>query len=314
MKIGIVSMFSNELVLAQKFCEQGVKFADVFLVAQHRSVDGSSLVVADYAQPELVLESGYPQAEVMTRLVDRAFAMGCDFVLPLDFDEFLPFENRTELEEHLDLFQGSSHSVFWQNLASELIGESTNLLGIMLRAHEKSEYPKSIVSRKDFVEQGVSISQGNHYILGGNGRPIVTRVASWPLLHIPVQGAWHLAQKKLVGGANLVASRSLRRGSIHWLDGVLHVSTDSQHLRNVAFDYGSSQCLPETHFPVTVSNPLVRLSGEIGDERLGALRSLSHYLPELVQSFSKGRSYIQAEVSYQKLLVALSSIKQKLIG
>jgi hypothetical protein len=71
-KIGIVSMFSNELVLAQKFCEQGVKFADVFLVAQHRSVDGSSLVVADYAQPELVLESGHPQAEVMTRLVDRA--------------------------------------------------------------------------------------------------------------------------------------------------------------------------------------------------------------------------------------------------
>ena len=101
---------------------------------------------------------------------------------------------------------------------------------------------------------------------------------------------------------------------MHWLDGVLHVSTDSQHLRNVAFDYGSPQCLPDTHSPISVSNPLVRLSGEIGDERIGALRSITHYLPELVQSFSKGRSYIQAEASYRKLLVSLSSIKQKLIG
>jgi hypothetical protein len=312
MRIGIVSMFANELVLAQKFCEQGIKFADVFLVAQHRSVDGSSAVVGAYTQPELIDQNGYPQAEVMTRLVNRAFSMGCEYVLPLDFDEFLPFESRDELEEQLDLMSGLSHRVYWKNLAPEIMGEETDLLGIVHSAHDRASYPKSIVSRRDFYGQGLSVSQGNHYILGGDGRPVDSQAAQWPLLHIPVQGAWHLAQKKLVGGSNIVASKSLRRGAMHWLDGALSVMTEREALRGLAFDYGDTQCSPGTHAPATVPNPLVRLSGDIGDEKLAALRSISHYLPEIVDSFSRGQSYIKSEVAYQKLMVTLSSIKQRL--
>lgn len=95
-KIAVISMVKNESDIIEHFVRHCLSFADIVLVMDHDSCDGTSEILSNLQGEDdrLVIEQcntmGYTQSEVMTSLMKKAaLEYGANIIIPLDADEFL---------------------------------------------------------------------------------------------------------------------------------------------------------------------------------------------------------------------------------
>jgi hypothetical protein len=97
----------NESPILDPFLDQISAFFDSAIILDHGSTDDSRAKVSARFDSKIELfqlkASGYPQAEVASLFAHRIFDRDSpDFLFFLDCDEFLPFQDRRELETFLD--------------------------------------------------------------------------------------------------------------------------------------------------------------------------------------------------------------------
>lgn len=241
----LVSMFANEEHIAPHFVQQANKFFDFCLFARHRSADSTSTILSEAGYGiEIDLKSnGYPQAETMSELMKLAFDRGADLVAPLDFDEFLPFGSRADLEEYIATVN-SSDAIYchWQNLFSAEFHLPLDQRTFW-SAHERAEIRKIIVLRSAWEkDRDLALVQGNHAISSSANLSSVT--APWTLLHVPINSQWQFAQKVFRGNAVAKRQQKVDRdfSGAHWMRASMNPFPAIKDLERLAFDYGEIEC------------------------------------------------------------------------
>jgi hypothetical protein len=202
-------MFANEAAIAPCFLDQAKEFSDVLLLTAHNSFDRTQEVVETRMKSSsIVLEtnsdSRHVQSEIMTRQMRRAFAdFGADVVIPLDFDEFMPFEKRSELELFLSSLHCDVLEWNWQNLVPKALGNPRFFSSGFFSLHRRGRFRKVIVMRSAYLQdQSLGLFQGSHHVV--THQTLRTYVESkLQLFHIPIHGALHYKQKIILGAARV---------------------------------------------------------------------------------------------------------------
>jgi hypothetical protein len=214
-------MFANEDAIAEAWCDQVNEFADeVILMAHNTNKTTHALVVNGLgakASVTLANEPGYMQSKYMNKLMWQAFGSGADWVLPLDFDEFLPFRDRKALCEYLD--ENSNFDLIhlpWRNLALKDIS-NPKIAGNVKYAHTTSKYNKVIINRRILNKSSkFEISQGNHMVIS-DWEFTKKFEKSRNLFHLPIQSKIQFEQKVTVGSIRIMESNLGAFGG-HWID------------------------------------------------------------------------------------------------
>jgi hypothetical protein len=195
-------------------------------------------------------------------LLHEAFESGADVVVPLDFDEFLPFANRSLFENHLIKYRNIDVLEFsWRNIIPRNLGDPDMFSKKFDYGHEKSSFSKVVVFKSVFEKNiAVNLSQGSHALLA---KDIVKELSSHQLFHIPIHSGEHFAQKIIVGAAVIKEGNLVDEG-IHWTNYSRTPTYSESKLQLLAFDYGEKICEShkfqelEFHFPYiksVYSNP-----------------------------------------------------------
>ena len=219
-KIAAITMVKNEADIIESFARHTLTFADILLVADHKSTDDTRNILTklqDEGLPlkiETVTTDGHIQSEVMTKLMRRAIAEeSADIIVALDADEFLLHEKggSTLLRQTLqELATDKVYYVRWFNCDLVKPEECSEkyLLSRPCRIDKKEKLlPKVIVGATIAQEKRLCILQGNHYAepekdFAEKGKFYVNDVAATKLpdvyyAHFPCRSKAQLASKSL---------------------------------------------------------------------------------------------------------------------
>jgi hypothetical protein len=221
MRIAIISMFANEAAIAPAFLDQANEFADALLMTAHNSFDATQEIVqARRNRQDIVLAENYNpqyvQSQIMTDQMQRAFLdHGADVVVPLDFDEYLPFDSRQSFEHFLSSLQCDIVELKWRNLAPSDLGNPNLFSSGFYFRHNSGRFKKVIVMRSAFLKDGeIRLSQGSHHVVTAQ-RLTLHQEKIHKLLHIPIHGRFHYRQKMLLGAARIWLGNHGALGG-HW--------------------------------------------------------------------------------------------------
>jgi hypothetical protein len=243
-KIALVSMHANEFPVSQAFFAQAQLLFDFGFIISHNSYDRTVSNLPGNCEQIFNESAGYQQSSIISEFAKKALIdKGADVVIPLDFDEFLPFKTKAELEEYLLNVpkEYDCIKINWRNLVPSDFSNKDMFRRDFYYAHEKSQVSKIIVF-KDIIKThpNFQISQGSHTVF--SERIIRFYIENkFRLLHIPIQGPFQFAQKVLLG-ASVVAEGQLEDQGDHWVRHSLEPFQTSENLKNIAFDYGDSPC------------------------------------------------------------------------
>lgn len=204
MRIAAVTMIRDERDILPSFLGYNQQFIDVFFIADHGSIDGSSELLAASASLEhpgaldvrlfRFVCRQYFQREVCRGLADRAFADGADWVLFLDADEFLLFDDRAALETRLEQATGGVAAFDWLNLIpTEMTTGSTFVLGQQFRRPPliRTSPIRKIALSRAFMRQFpfYRLKEGNHGVELAPDHRTSTGEHVGRLAHVPVRSA-----------------------------------------------------------------------------------------------------------------------------
>ncbi len=240
-------MFANELPISDAFLDQVDEFADSSFFVAHNSNDGTLEQIRSRANSKIYdvkiqTESGYSQSRIMTSLMQQAFRNGADVVIPLDFDEFIPFDSRDALIDFLSIKNIDVLYWYWRNVWPSEFGNTEMFRQNFFYSHKKSNFTKSIIFKSAFMKDPeVRLSQGSHQVMSD-----LDLIQNWnnnhQLIHIPIHGYFHYTQKILTGAAR-VYSANLGPFGGHW---DLHAqridSLDSNRMRKLGRCYPEVNC------------------------------------------------------------------------
>ena len=223
-KIAVVSMVKNEADVIESFVRHALTFAEVLLVADHRSTDGTADILAKLAAEGLpvVLERlsmvEQAQAEVVTSLMRRAFCeWQADFVLPLDADEFLLADDgQLDLRAAFGRLDTSRvYSLAWIRyaLAAPEQGKAQFLLARpCVREAQAETLRKVLIGREAAAVTQLTVSQGSHVaVVAGEAGPlalVAEPLMGMHLAHFPWRSAAQAASKAACGWLANVAKYS----------------------------------------------------------------------------------------------------------
>ena len=131
-RVAIVTMVRDELDVLPSFLTHHLQIVDRIHIVDHRSVDGtreylervSSLPeYADRLAAYFYDHAAHNQVAVVNAIMRRAFAESCDWVLPIDGDEFLPVSSPGELRDLLAGAESPVARLDWVNLMPKVIGD-----------------------------------------------------------------------------------------------------------------------------------------------------------------------------------------------
>lgn len=234
MQIAVISMVRNEADIIESFVRHAASFADKLYIVDHASTDGTYEILQQLATEGLPLsvqqfsESEQAQAEVMTDLMEQAFAAGGDFVLPLDADEFLLPDGGQDMawcrEALLSVCKPAEiYQLPWvtHQTAEEYRGQQFILAMDSLRESQPEELGKLLLGREAWEKTGFRLSQGNHHALlpGESG---LQRLKPLPLngvhlAHYSWRSSAQAASKAAVGWLANVAKYSRQTNlANHW--------------------------------------------------------------------------------------------------
>ena len=249
MQIAVISMVRNEADIIESFVRHAASLADKIYIVEHASTDETAVILKKLAAEGLSLEvrqyagAAQTQAEIMTDLMQTAFAAGADFVLPLDADEFLLPDGEQDMgwcrEALLSVCTPAAvYQLPWVTYQTreEYHGQQFILAQESQRESQPEELGKLLLGREAWEKTGFRLSQGNHHALlpAENG---VQRLAPLPLTgvhlaHFPWRSSNQAASKAAVGWLANVAKYSRQTNlANHWRQGFYRLLAGEKMIR-----------------------------------------------------------------------------------
>lgn len=249
MQIAVISMVRNEADIIESFVRHAASFADKLYIADHASTDGTYDILRQLAAEGLPLSvqqfdgSAQAQAEVMTNLMEQAFASEFDFVLPLDADEFLLSDGGQDMAWCREaLFSVCRPADIYQlpwvtyQTAEEYHGQQFILAMESQRESWPEELGKLLLGREAWEKTGFRLSQGNHHALlpatDGLQRLKPLPLNGVHLAHFPWRSSDQAASKAAVGWLANVAKYSRQTNlANHWRKGFYRLLAGEKMVR-----------------------------------------------------------------------------------
>ncbi|MEM9043699.1 MAG: class I SAM-dependent methyltransferase [Pseudomonadota bacterium] len=250
-RLAVVAMARDEEARAHEIMRHFTALFDAVVVIDHLSQDATGEIIAGYdgsngCDVTLVRseEAGYLQSEYMSQtcsvLIDAELF---DWIFFVDFDEFLPFMNRSELNQTLvhvadeDVINFSWINCLPDDLSATRFCGSTATISAQF-----SEYEKVAVNARRLKGRKIKIEQGNHTVLLDDAEKAVSGQRAAGLYHFPVSDPEKLAQKleRGVRAYEDLASRDESQGR-HWRelqDNLDRLKNDHAFLQKVTLNYG----------------------------------------------------------------------------
>ena len=176
-KIVAIAMVKNEMDIIESFARHTLGFADLLIVADHKSTDRTREILEALQEEELpvliedVAAARHAQAETMTRLLWLAAdTHQADLVVLLDADEFLLPTDEASVRDVLEtLAIDDVCSLRWQRYlpqSDDGIPAGVFALSVPLLRAKEPEQGQKIIVRGDVVRRDhPGIAEGNHMIL-----------------------------------------------------------------------------------------------------------------------------------------------------
>lgn len=249
MQIAVISMVRNEADIIESFVRHAASFADKLYIADHASIDGTYDILRQLAAEGLPLSvqqfdgSAQAQAEVMTNLMEQAFASEFDFVLPFDADEFLLPDGGQDMawcrEALLSVCRPADiYQLPWvtYQTAEEYHGQQFILAMKSQRESRPEELGKLLLGREAWEKMGFRLSQGNHHALlpatDGLQRLKPLPLNGVHLAHFPWRSSDQAASKAAVGWLANVAKYSRQTNlANHWRKGFYRLLAGEKMVR-----------------------------------------------------------------------------------
>jgi hypothetical protein len=306
-KICGISMLSNEISIAPAFISHAKFFFDMRSFAVHNGTDGTfEELDKNFPGEVLPLEiDGHPQSSVMTKLMRGAFEFGADVVIPLDADEFLPFLDRSQLDDFLRSHQSVDVlQIPWRNFAP-LAFPLSNDMDNLVSAHNYSTVHKTIVFRSAFLKnKNIALNQGNHSI-ESDVKLRESKELQHFLIHIPIRDPLQYAQKNIHGASSYI-SEKVHTLSDDWINGSLLPFPSESDLLQIALDYGGKKCQSdhETFKPI-VTLPWMKNGFDLSkqtDSYIKVMRQDWHKLLLMYRNAGDGQtSEIELRIMKQRI-------------
>ncbi len=220
-KIVAISMVKNEMDIIESFVRHTLGFADLLIIADHKSTDrtreilealqaeGLPLIIEDVEQARHV------QAETMTHLLwEAADDYAADLVLPLDADEFILPMKRQPVRMMLESLPEDYVSAIYMRHympQEQPKGYSKDfLLKQPLRRMLVHSRTEKVVVGGNFVRtEHVRLGEGNHGVTRGNGYFCGSICDALEIAHFPYRSRTQYLSKFAVAWPNIVAKYSV---------------------------------------------------------------------------------------------------------
>lgn len=231
-KIAVISMVKNEADIIESFVRHTLTFADVMLVAEHRSTDATPKILEKLQAEGLPLQVmeisavEQVQSEVLTQLMMRAAVQEkADIILPLDADEFLVTDRAENCRQQLQRLDSRKiFSLDWVRyvLAEPEIGQSEFLLSRNCLRERAPEVLKKVIVGSQVLEQAaLFLTQGSHAMAYRDSQELMAietqPVVGMHLAHFPWRGQEQASSKEACGWLTNVAKYSVHTNMAnHW--------------------------------------------------------------------------------------------------
>ena len=195
MHVAVVSMVRNAIDLVDDFLAHYLTLADRIHVVDHLSDDGAYELLRVRAQqdPRVTVATldyePFLKSAVLTALAKRAVADGADWVLPLDVDEFLPYDSGEALRSALSDAGSELVRFEWLNCVAQVVPSEN---GPMDWSEPFLSIPSAPASSKIgvasglVVRRGFRVGRGSHGIVLGSSLPPEPQLIG-RLLHFPIR-------------------------------------------------------------------------------------------------------------------------------
>jgi glycosyltransferase involved in cell wall biosynthesis len=188
MKIAVCMMFRDEADILDRCLLHWAKLGTTnFYLCDNGSCDGSGSIAGIYAN-ELTtdLRTNFPQAEIVNGLIKRAHRDKCDWIFPIDADEFIQLPSDfKKLTDWLSLYPGTAPAygeLQWLNVTE---GNGGVTYKTWHEPHRK------VFGRFDKTWK---VSIGNHLI--NEARPTLDNKGAY-YLHYHIRGYEHFRRKMI---------------------------------------------------------------------------------------------------------------------
>jgi hypothetical protein len=235
LKVVGISMIRNDADIVEAFVRHSLRLLDHLFVIVHCPEDGTGEILkalhAEGLPMTLVFddEPAFLQGERLTWLARQAHAaLPCDFIFPLDADEFIVPADRAALDEALDAVPSDApaarvHLRTFVPTADDPVDEPHPVRRLRFRLREEAKVAKIVLTRAFAADASLVLDHGNHGLLkiGAHADQLpVPALKGIALAHYPVRSPSQIVNKTVVGYLAHIASgrpqAEEQRIATHW--------------------------------------------------------------------------------------------------
>jgi hypothetical protein len=189
--LGIMGSADSALAIAEALVVEGLPIT-IWRLSNRASLEGDPRMTGPFAR--LIFER-----------------LGCEYLLPLDADEFVLARDRDHLERALEALPPQTHGLAdWTTYVpskNDDASEPRVLARIQHRRKvETPAYAKVFIHRSFAGDPGAVITAGNHLVTGGASQAVA--LADIRLAHFPVRSLLQLQCKALLGTSAILMAGS----------------------------------------------------------------------------------------------------------
>jgi hypothetical protein len=317
-RIVAISMVKNEADVIEPFCRHIAAFADHHLVFDHRSTDGTNVILKKLMGEGLPLTCfhdhriGKLQDVRTTELMHRAVRdFGADWVLPLDADEFLQDESPAAVRTRLTAAAGSTVPIqMWLADYGFHPDDDQRELNPVLRLRhrvraELRSAAKVLIPRRLAGDPAVRVAHGNHAVLR-NGSAIPAQLCDdLSIAHFPARSGEQVAVKVLTGEWQRLAHAAPAGIDDHYRSHVLRLlGSPRQFLADPGHYLRGEHFAPAAYWGGALRYPPLLSAWE------RAIAALLPFVEDLARSHGEHRSPAGAPILTGQRTSLLSRIKK----
>jgi hypothetical protein len=250
-RLTVVAMARNEAARAHDCMRHFCALFDRVIVIDHKSTDTTAQIVSSYRGingADVILfrgeDEGYFQSEYMSAVANALIREGkSDWIFFVDFDEYLPYENKDELRQVLsdaanrEVVHGHWLNLALKNFQPDSLQGADALIGPVV-----SQFVKIAINARRIRPGRVTVEQGNHAVIlpGDEKASIGERL--FALYHVPFTNVEMLRRKVAQGAQAMKAMQPVDdQIGTHWLElerAIAELTASSDLAREVAINYG----------------------------------------------------------------------------
>lgn len=272
-----VSMVKNEADIIELFLRINLRFFGKIYILDHLSDDATSQIIRKLQAEGLSIEyilltdtnGAYNQSDITTFYVNKiAQEVDCDFIVPLDADEFIHCWGMKKPEKVLQAATSSCGYCLipWLTYCPindlYLNGQAPLYHNFRARNREPQQYYKVVMERT--FAKTVKLAMGNHDVISEvDLKP--QRVFNVILQHVPVRSSEQISSKAIVGSMAYKIKQDRKPGDgYHWDElakTAIHFNLQLPHghVRDIAINYAKP-----AHFKGVLYVPRFSFNPRIG--------------------------------------------------